>query len=51
VELRILGVVRVLGLLLAVEVIEVSEELVEPVPGGQELVAVAQVVLATCAVR
>jgi hypothetical protein len=44
VELRIsLGIreVRVLGLLLRVQVIEVAEELVEPVRRRQELVAVA----------
>ena len=44
-ELRVLRVVRVLGLLLGVQVVEVAEELVEAVHGGQELVLVAQVVL------
>jgi hypothetical protein len=39
-------VVELLGLFLGVEVIEVAVELVEPVHGRQELVAVAQVVLA-----
>src|SRR3546814_805366 len=45
-EGRILRVVAVLRLLLGVEVIEVAEELVEAVRGRQELVAVAEVVLA-----
>ena len=40
------GVVRVLRFFLGVEVIEVAEELVEPVRGRQELVQVAEVVLA-----
>ena len=35
-----------LGLLFGVEVVEVAEELVEAVHGGQVLVAVAEVVLA-----
>ena len=39
-------VVVELGLLLGVEVVEVAEELVEAVHRGQELVAVAEVVLA-----
>ena len=43
---RILEVVRVLGLLLGVEVVERAEEFVEAVRGGQRLVGVAQVVLA-----
>ena len=38
--------VLVLWVLLGVQVIEVAEELVEAVDGGQELVAVAEVVLA-----
>ena len=42
----VLRVVRVLRLLLGVEVVEVAEELVEAVHGRQELVAVAEVVLA-----
>jgi hypothetical protein len=50
-ELRALGIVRVLGLLLGVQVVEVPEELVEPVDGREELVAVAQVVLAELAGR
>ena len=45
-ELGILRVVGVLRLLLGVQVIEVAEELVEAVRRGQELVAVAEVVLA-----
>src|SRR5215470_845695 len=48
-EVRILGVVVALWLLLGVEVIEVAEELVEAVHGGQVLVAVAQVILAELA--
>jgi hypothetical protein len=42
-------IVLVLGLLLGVQVVEVAEELIEPMVGGQELVAVAQVVLAELA--
>jgi hypothetical protein len=42
-------VVLVLRLLLGVEVVEVAEELVEAVVGGQVLVAVAEVVLAELA--
>jgi hypothetical protein len=38
--------VRQLGLLLGVEVVEVAEELVEAMDRGQELVPVAEVVLA-----
>ncbi|MNG22969.1 hypothetical protein D3C84_1075200 [compost metagenome] len=45
----ILGPVRALGFLFGVEVIEVAEELVETVVGRQELVLVAQVVLAELA--
>ena len=48
-ERRVLRVVLVLRLLLGVEVVEVAEELVEAVHGGQELVAVAEVVLAELA--
>ena len=48
-ELGVLRIVRVLRLLLRVQVVEVAEELVEAVGGGQELVAVAQVVLAELA--
>ena len=45
----ILGIVGVFRLLLGVEVVEVAEELVEAVRGRQELVAVAEVVLAELA--
>ena len=45
-ELLLGRVVVVLRLLLGVEVVEVAEELVEAVRGRQELVAVAEVVLA-----
>ena len=48
-ELGILRVVRVLRLLLGVQMVEVAEELVEAVDGRQELVAVAEVVLAELA--
>ena len=50
-ERRVLRVVRVLGLLLGVEVVEVAEELVEAVHGRQELVLVAEMVLAELAGR
>ena len=50
-ERGILRVVLVLRLLLGVEVVEVTEELVEPVHRGQVLVAVAEVVLAELAGR
>ena len=46
---HVAGVVLVFRLLLGVEVIEVAEELVEAVHGGQVLVAVALVVLAELA--
>src|SRR5262249_24293235 len=45
-ELRVLGIVRTLGLLLGVEVIEIAEELVKSVRRGKELIAVAELVLA-----
>jgi hypothetical protein len=45
-ELRVLRVVLVLRLFLGVEVVEIAEELIEAVSGGQELVAIAEVVLA-----
>ena len=45
-SLRIVGVLR---LLLGVQVVEVAEELVEAVHGGQDLVVVAQMVLAELA--
>ena len=44
-ELRILRIVRIVGLFLGIEMVEVSEELVEAVYGRQVLVAVAEVVL------
>jgi hypothetical protein len=46
--LRIVGVLR---LLLGVQVVEVAEELVEAVVGRQELVLVAEVILAELARR
>ena len=45
----VLGIVGQFGFLLGVEVIQVAEELVEAVHGGQMLVAVAEVVLAELA--
>ncbi|WP_394768590.1 hypothetical protein [Lacisediminihabitans sp.] len=45
-EVRFRGVVVELRLLLGVEVVEVAEELIEPVPGRQVLVTIAEVVLA-----
>ena len=45
-ELRVLGIVVRLRLFLGVQVVEVPEELIEAVRGRQELVAVAEVVLA-----
>ena len=48
-EFRVLGIVGQFGFLLGVEVIQVAEELVEAVHGGQMLVAVAEVVLAELA--
>ena len=45
----ILRIVHVLRLLLRVQVVEVAEELVEPVDGGEHVVAVAEVVLAELA--
>ena len=50
-ERGVLRIVRVLRLLLGVEVVEVAEELVEAVVGRQELVLVAEVVLAELAGR
>ena len=46
---RVLRIVRQLGFLFGVEVIQVAEELVEAVHGRQVLVAVTQVVLAELA--
>jgi hypothetical protein len=48
-QFQVARVVLVLGLLLGVEVVEIAEELVEAVVGGQVLVAVAEVVLAELA--
>ena len=45
-EPRVLRIVGVFGLLFGVQVVEVAEELVEAVQGRQELVLVAQMVLA-----
>src|SRR4030095_9873236 len=45
-ELCALRVVRVLRLVLGVEVVEIAEELVEAVHGGEELVAVPEMILA-----
>ena len=50
-EGRVLRIVRVFRLVLGVEVIEIAEELVEAVHGRQELVAVAEMVLAELAGR
>ena len=45
-ELRVLGIVRILGLLFGVEMIEVAEELIESMQRRQELVAITKMVLA-----
>src|SRR5262249_15953848 len=45
-EVRVLGIVRIVGLFFGIEMVEVSEELIESVHSGQMLVAVAEVVLA-----
>ncbi len=45
-ELRLLGIIGNLRLLLGVEVVQVAVELVKAMNGGQEYVAVAEVVLA-----
>src|SRR6185369_5978880 len=45
-ELGVLRIVRILRFFLGVEMVKVAEELVEPVIGRQELVLVAQVILA-----
>ena len=50
-EGRVLGIVGIFRLLFRIEVVEVAEELVEAVRGRQELVLVAQVVLAELAGR
>jgi hypothetical protein len=48
-ELGIFRVVRALRLLLRVKVVKVPEELIEAVSGGQELIAVTEVILAELA--
>ena len=48
-ERGVLRIVRMLRLILGIEMVEVAEELVEPVHRRQELVAVAEVVLAKLA--
>src|SRR5579871_2728985 len=48
-EFRVLRVVGVFWLLLGVQMVEVAEELIEAVDGRQELVAVAEMVLAELA--
>src|SRR5271155_839854 len=45
-EFGILRIVRMLGFIFGIEMVEVAEELVETVNGGQKLVAVAEMVLA-----
>src|SRR5262249_33895575 len=50
-ELGILRVIGILRLLFGVQVIEVAEELVEPVHGGEVLIAIAEMVLAELACR
>jgi len=47
---QILRIVWMTGVFHRVQVIEIAEELVEPVHRGQELVAIAEVVLAELAV-
>ena len=49
VECRILRIVRILGLLLGIEVIEVAEELVEAMHCGQKFVLIPQMVFAELA--
>ena len=48
-ELRVLRIVRVLGLLFGVEMVEVAEEFVEAVQRRQVLILVAEMVLAELA--
>ena len=43
-ELRVLGIIGMLRLLLGVEVIEIAEELVEAVHGRQECIAVSEMI-------
>src|SRR5262249_61345889 len=48
-ERRVLRIVLTLRLLLGIEVIEIAEELIEPVYGRQKFVAVAEMVLSELA--
>ena len=48
-ELGSFGIIRMLGLFLGIEVVEIAEEFVEAVVGGQMLVEVAQVIFAELA--
>lgn len=50
-ETRVLRVVRVLRLLFGVQVVEIAEEFIESVDGGEELVKISHVVLAELAGR
>src|SRR5579871_2498916 len=45
-EIRILRIVRILGLFFGVQMVEIAEELIEAVHGRQEFVLVAEMVLA-----
>ena len=45
-ELRVLRIIRVLGLFFRIEVVQVAEKLIEAVHRWQELILVAQMVLA-----
>ena len=45
-ELRILGIILILGFFFSIEVIEVAEKLVETVIGRQHIVSITEVVLA-----
>src|SRR5271155_2466231 len=45
----VLGIVAKLGFFFGIEVVEVAEELIEPVDGGKVFVAVSQMVLAELA--
>jgi len=49
-EFRVFRVVNLLGLLFRIEVVEVAEELVEPMYRGKMLVAVVEVFLPNCPV-
>ena len=48
-EFRVLRVVRIFRFLFRIEVVEVAEELIETVGGGQHFVAVAEMVFAKLA--